>query len=182
MNNRNLRCSAELNRELRMLWSQHVYRTRFFIISTAADLGDLQFVTKWLLENPGDFAAVFRRFYGRAVAEEFKKLFTSHLMIAGDLVNALKNGDTAKADAEREKWYENADEIADFLSIINPCQSREKWIKLMHGHLKMTENEAALRLAGRFPEDIAEFNSIEQEALKMADYMTEGFVCQFQLC
>lgn len=46
----------------------------------------------------------------------------------------------------------------------------------------MTENEAALRLAGRFPEDIAEFNSIEQEALKMADYMTEGFVCQFQLC
>lgn len=34
-----------LMNRIRQLWEQHVYWTRFFIISTAADLGDLEPVT-----------------------------------------------------------------------------------------------------------------------------------------
>lgn len=41
----------------------------FFIISTAADLGDLESVTKQLLQNPSDFAQVLRIFYGDKKAE-----------------------------------------------------------------------------------------------------------------
>lgn len=37
---------------MRKLWSQHVYWTRFFIISTAEKLQDLKYVTNRLLENP----------------------------------------------------------------------------------------------------------------------------------
>lgn len=48
--------------QLRMLWEQHVYWTRFFIISTASDLDDLEPVTNRLLQNPGDFAQVFPYF------------------------------------------------------------------------------------------------------------------------
>lgn len=45
-----------LMNRIRQLWEQHVYWTRFFIISTAADLGDLEPVTNRLLQNPKDFA------------------------------------------------------------------------------------------------------------------------------
>ena len=48
---------------MRKLWSQHVYWTRFFIISTAEKLQDLKYVTNRLLENPGDFAEVLKLFY-----------------------------------------------------------------------------------------------------------------------
>lgn len=41
---------------IRRLWSQHVYWTRFFIISAVSELGDLQAATKRLLQNPKDFA------------------------------------------------------------------------------------------------------------------------------
>ena len=179
MENRNMCCPQQLNRQLRLLWSQHVYRTRFFIISTAAELADLPYVTKWLLQNPGDFAAVLQRFYGRARAERFKQLFTSHLTIAAELVNAAKSGDTAKADSARARWYANADEIAAFLSAMNPFWNRETWTDMLYDHLEMTENEAALRLTGKYPEDIAEFNRIEDEALKMADVMSDGIIRQF---
>ena len=54
---------VELLNELRMLWEQHIHWTRSFIISTAANLGDLEPVTNRLLQNPGDFGKVFRMFY-----------------------------------------------------------------------------------------------------------------------
>ena len=45
--------------QLRKLWEQHVYWTRFFIISTLADLNDIDEVTTRLLQNPKDFAKLF---------------------------------------------------------------------------------------------------------------------------
>lgn len=175
------RGALRLNNRLRKLWSQHVYRTRFFIISTASELADLPYVTKWLLRNPGDFAAALEPFYGKARADWLRQLLTDHLMIAGELVNAAKNHETAKVELARKRWYGNADEIAEFLAKINPYWSREKWTKLLYNHLRMTEREAVLRLSGKYPEDIAEFGSIENEALEMADYMLEGMIRQFRL-
>lgn len=184
MNNAKLRCSAwvNLNNQLRKLWSQHVYRTRFFIISTVSELADLPYVTNWLLQNPGDFAVTLQPFYGKARADKFGRLLTEHLIIAAELVNAAKNQNTEEVDSARKRWYKNADEIAEFLSEINPYWDCQKWTQMLYAHLKMTENEAILRLSGKYPDDIAEFNNIENEALEMADYMCAGINQQFKLC
>ncbi len=53
-----------LMQRLRQLWEQHVYWTRFFIISTAAGLADLSPVTDRLLQNPKDFARALTPFFG----------------------------------------------------------------------------------------------------------------------
>lgn len=172
---------VNLRDQLRMLWEQHVYWTRFFIISTAASLGDLPDVTNRLLQNPGDFGAALTPFYGARVAGQFQELLREHLLIGGDLVTAAKNQDPAKVDEDRTKWYENAAQIARFLGQINPCWSESKWQTMLDDHLAMTEQEAMLRLAGRYPEDIRMFDRIEAEALEMADYMTEGMTRQFCL-
>lgn len=92
-----------LMNQLRKLWEQHVYWTRFFLISTAADLGDLEPVTNRLLQNPKDFAAVLLPFYGAKSTAEFQELFTQHLLIAADLVNAAKRQDVVKADDARKR-------------------------------------------------------------------------------
>lgn len=55
-----------LMQRLRQLREQHVYRTRFFIISTAAGLADLAPVTERLLQNPKDFARALTPFFGAA--------------------------------------------------------------------------------------------------------------------
>lgn len=70
---------------IRQLWVQHVHWTRFFIIRTAADLKDLEPVTKRLLENPKDFAELLTPIYGVKVGDQFEELFTQHLLIAADL-------------------------------------------------------------------------------------------------
>ncbi|MGN1117406.1 MAG: acetylglutamate kinase [Acutalibacteraceae bacterium] len=161
---------------IRQLWSQHVYWTRFFIISTAADIGDLEPVTKRLLRNPKDFAVLLAPIFGMRAACRFEELFTQHLMVGADLVNAAKNGETDKANTAREKWYKNADEIAAFLASINCCWSEAEWKSMMYCHLEMTQKEATLRLQGNFTADINVFDKIENEALKMADYMFCGII------
>lgn len=180
-----LNCSAKNNSDpnientFRQLWEQHVMWTRSFIISTAANLGDLQLVTQRLLRNPGDFAVQLRKYYGYEKANKFKDLLEQHLLIAADLVNAAKAGDLMKVNESRRKWYQNADEIADFLSGINPYWNKQVWKNLLYSHLQMTENEATYRLNSQYASDIAEYDEIENEALRMADYMAEGIKKQF---
>lgn len=175
-----IKCNQrEISNTMRKLWSQHVYWTRFFIISTIEEIPDLDYVTNRLLRNPGDFAKAFKPFYGEKRADEFKELLTEHLKIGGDLVNADKDRNISKADELRRKWYANADDISKFLSTINPYWCEEKWKKMMYSHLSMTEKEAGLRLKREYPSDIEIFEDIENEALDMGDYMTFGVICQF---
>ena len=162
--------------QIQQLWAQHVYWTRSFIISTAASLPDLEPVTNRLLRNPKDFAALFAPLYGMKTAGQFQELLTQHLMLRGDLVNAAKAGDTAKADEARKKWYQNADEIAAFLASVSPCWNEAKWKQMMYSHLDMTEKEAALRLQSNYAADIQMFDEIEKEATQMADYMFCGMI------
>ena len=133
-------------------------------------------VTDRILQNPKDFAQLFAPFFGMNIANQFQELLTQHLLIAADLVNAAKKGETEKADIARQKWYQNADEIARFLSSIQPCWSEARWKEMLYSHLQMTEQEAVLRLQGNYVADIETFNAIENEALQMANYMFCGLI------
>ncbi len=177
--NSNNSYKMNLTNKFRKLWEQHIMWTRSFIISTAEELGDLSLVTERLLRNPKDFARLLRHFYGNNQAAKFEKLFTEHLLIAADLVNAAKAGNATGAEQARKKWYKNADDIALFLSSINPCWSQQEWKSLLYSHLKMTEDEAVFRLNRKYKEDIMIYDDIQTEALKMADYMACGIRSQF---
>lgn len=172
---------VNLMNTLRQLWEQHVMQTRSFIISTASNLGDLDLVTKRLLRNPMDFANALYPYYGDKIAGEFEELLRQHLLIAANLVNAAKAGDSRGADEARRKWYQNADQIAAFLARINPYWSGREWKALLYDHLAMTEREATERLKGQFGADIMQYGQIEDQALKMADVMSMGLIKQFHI-
>lgn len=173
--------SAEeiLSNYMRMLWEQHVYWTRMVILSMVFGLPDTEFVTNRLLRNAKDFEAMLRPFYGDDIAAEFAELFTNHLTIAAELVQAAKDNNSAAAEDAEKRWYENADQIAAFLNSINPYWSAQEWQRMLYNHLAMTKQEAVDLLAKNYEDSITIFENIEQEALEMADMMTQGIVRQF---
>jgi hypothetical protein len=166
---------------MRMLWEQHALWTRSIIISIAHDLPDLDPVTKRLLRNPSDFAKVFSMFYGPAKADMMKKLLEQHLIIAGEMVKAAKAGNDAVYNEQKKKWYENADDIAAFLSAINPRWDKKTWQDMLHKHLQMVEREAVNRLTGKYETDVNEYDLMEEQELEMADYMAVGIINQFDI-
>lgn len=168
-----------MSNHMRLLWEQHIYWTRLVILSMTFGLPDTEFVTNRLLRNPKDFEEALTPLYGENISKKFSELFTNHLTIAAELVKAAKAGDsTAAADAEK-RWYENADRIAAFLGSINPYWSAQLWQKMLYDHLAMTKTEAVDILTQKYADSISIFESIEQEALEMADSMTQGIVKQF---
>lgn len=168
-----------LNNHMRLLWEQHVYWTRMFLISVAFDLADKEFVTNRLLQNPKDFQASLIPFYGREIASKFEELLTAHFVIAAELVNAAKEGDTTAATDAEKRWYQNADQIAQFLSEINPFWSMKVWQKMLYTHLALTKEEAVNILTQQYETSITDFDKIEKQALEMADMMTKGMIQQF---
>lgn len=168
-----------LSNLMRLLWEQHVYWTRLFLVSTTFGLPDVEFVTTRLLRNPKDFEAALKPFYGDKSAAKFAELFTNHLTIAAELVNAAKAGDNTAAAAAEKRWYANADEIAAFLENINPYWTAQGWRKMLYDHLAMTKTEAVDLLTQKYEDSIRIFEMIEQEALAMADLMTQGLIRQF---
>ena len=168
-----------LRNALRRLWMEHVAWTRMAIISMAENLKDVDFVSARLLRNADDMAAALSPLYGEAAANRFGSLIREHLNIAAQLVKAVKAGDTAAAQAAEKSWYANADEIAAFLSGINPYISKDAFTKMLYEHLALTKEEAARRLAGKYQDDIALYDRIEEQALRMADAMADAIIRQF---
>lgn len=171
--------SCQLSNLMRMLWEQHAVWTRMTIISIAEGLPDEAQTTMRLLRNPGDIAAVFRPLYGREVADRLNGLITDHLVIAADLVKAAKTGDSAAAAEIERRWYDNADEIAAFLSCINPHWSREGMTRMWHEHLSLVKSQAVARLNKDYRSDIAFYDEGERLLLEMADDFTCGIMRQF---
>ncbi len=95
------------------------------IISIVFDLPDLPFVQQRLLRNATDLGNCLRPFYGDQIADRYAALIKEHLVIAAQLVTAAVKGDTATAQAKETEWFRNADDIATFLSHINPYLSKE---------------------------------------------------------
>ena len=168
-----------LTNEMRLRWSQHVYWTRLLIVSIAERLGDLDATTRRLMRNPGDIADIFARYYPPQAAVRIAQLLTEHLQIGAELITALRDGDTAKAQTLNAQWYANADQMADAFSGISPYYGRQAMREMLYRHLDLTKQEVAMRLSRNYTADTKAFDAVEEEAMVMADMFTSGIIRQF---
>lgn len=162
--------------DMRSLWEEHVAWTRMAIISLVFDLPDIDEVLSRLLKNADDMGNMIRILYGDDVATNYSQLIREHLLIAADLVEAAIAEDTQLAQEAEERWYENADEIALFLSSINPFLTESAVREMFYRHLALTKQEAIYMINKQFEEDIAIYDEIEMQAREMADAISDAMV------
>lgn len=168
-----------LNNYVRLLWEQHSTWTAMAITSIVFELANEDAVTNRLLRNPRDFAAFLSNFYGEEKGKEFGELLTEHLVLASELFKAIMAKDDKKAKEIRDTWYENAEDIATFLSEINPFWSKEVWKDMLFEHLGFVEAIGVNLINGKYEEAINAQDLGELAVLEMADYMIEGILKQF---
>ena len=170
---------VQLLKQMNLVWEQHIMWTRMLLISIAENLKDLDATQARLLRNPKDIADIFRRYYGNVVANRIQQLLTEHLVIGKDLIVALKNKNQEEATKLNTKWYQNADEMAEAFSSINPFYPREEIRNMLYDHLRLTTNEVNYRLQGNYVEDINSYDMVQKEILKMSQFFVNGIVKQF---
>jgi hypothetical protein len=174
----------DLKYVMMLLWNQNIMWTRFYLISAISKLGDIEIVKNRLLENPKDISDIFRIYYGDALADELENLLRKQLMLTIDLIDSYasdnKNAQTITERIKAEyEWHNNADQLSEFLSGINPNWNKQQLQNLFHNQLDMTKDEIKKRVSKQYAADVYQYKFIEYHILMIADILTDGIIKQF---
>jgi len=170
----------KLHSDMRKLWEDHITWTRLYIVSVAAGLPDKDATAARLIQNQADIGNAIKPFYGEAAGTKLTELLKEHILGAADLLAAAKAGNQAEVAKQKARWSKNADDIAVFLSAANPKNWPEAAMKAeMKMHLDLTLKEALNRFAGKYAEDIKDYDEVHAHILKLADTLTNGITAQF---
>ncbi len=169
----------DLINTLRTLWEQHVAWTRMTIQAIKSNSPFLSMIASRLLRNAADMAKALTPIYGEEKAKKIGELIKSHLQIAYQLVSAANKGDADAAAKAEKAWYENASDIASYLSAINPNWNYNALKSMLIMHLDLTKQEALGILENEMNKSIDLYDRIEQQVLMMADALADGIIKQF---
>lgn len=165
---------------MRELWEQHVAWTRMAIVDFASGSDGFGATAGRLMQNQVDIGDAIKPFFGTDAGNQLTSLLHDHIAIAVEVLQAAKAGDTAAFNDANERWYANANDIADFLSAANhrfwPSDMMRHMMKV---HLDQTLTEASDQLQGDFAGSVAIYDEIEQHMLAMADDLSSGIIHRF---
>jgi hypothetical protein len=165
---------------MRQLWEDHIVWTRLVIVGAFDDSPGLNSSVQRLLQNQVDIGDAVKPFYGEAAGEQLTALLTDHILIAAEILQAAKAGDSDTLADASERWYANGDDIAEFLNGANPNHwPLEEMKTMMKEHLDLTLQEAVTYLNGDYEASVAAYDLIHLQILHMADMLSDGIIKQF---
>ncbi|MFC7686346.1 glycosyltransferase [Ureibacillus sp. GCM10028918] len=171
---------VKFENDFRRLWIDHVLWTSNYITSaTTAEAENQKQVLDRLLKNQEDIGNAIKPLYGKKAGNNLTNLLKEHIVIAGQIVDAAKNGDEALVNRLNKEWYENADQLAAFLSGANPNFKNEDLKNLLHLHLELVANDLSASLDKDWEARIASIDESVTHIILMADTISEGVVKQF---
>ena len=165
---------------MRKLWEDHVTWTRLAIVDLAAGSPSTNATVARLLRNQVDIGNAIKPFYGAAAGAKLTALLKQHILIAADVINAAKAGNTAAVASAQQRWRANANQIVTLLHSANPHQWSVNMLKaMMLTHLELTTREAVAWLNHDWAASTADYDNVHREILAMADMLSNGIQRQF---
>jgi hypothetical protein len=171
--------ALELRQGMRELWADHVVWTRAYIVAAVAGDASASSALDRLMRNQEDLGNAIVPYYGAPAGARLTELLKEHISIAGEVVGAAKAADNAQLTAADQRWHVNAEEIATFLSEANPNWQRAALLDMLNEHLRLTTEEATARIEQRWTDDTATFDRVFDQAMSMADALSQGVIQQF---
>ncbi|HMA04399.1 MAG TPA: hypothetical protein VKO45_00560, partial [Methanomicrobiales archaeon] len=170
---------VDLRNGMRKLWTDHTVWTRLYIIESLNDSPAATPAAARLLQNQVDIGNAIKPVYGDAAGTQLTALLREHILIAVDIIDAVKAKNATAQAAAETAWTANADQIATFLAGANPNWPLQTVKDLMHMHLSTTKDELVARYTMNYPGDVTAWDAVYNHILTMSDALTDGIVKQF---
>src|SRR5215469_2100770 len=166
--------------QMRKLWEDHVTWTRLAIVEFADGSAGFNTTATRLLQNQTDIGTAIAAFYGAAAGQELTTLLDAHINLAVALLQDAKTQNTTAFAANKASWYDNANQIADFLSAANPRFWPDDVMRAsMKEHLDQTLAEAQDELSGNYTASVSDYEAIHLHIIALADLLSRGIMRQF---
>ena len=170
--------ATNLKTGMRYLWEDHVMWTRNVILCLVDSLPGTNQAIKRLLQNQVEIGNAFRPYYGDEAGNKLTQLLTAHINLSAEVVKDARADNTLALVEANKRWYANADDLSTYFNFLNPEWTVADMKMMMYYHLKLTTDEAVLRIKRDYDGDIIAFDKIHVEILKMADVFSEGIIKQ----
>ena len=167
---------------MRQLWVDHAVWTHEYLVFATQDIGAdyKKLAAARLLKNQDDIGNAIIPVYGEKAGKKLASLLRDHILIAVEVVDAAKKGDTQALKKADEKWHSNAKDIAKFLHGANPQQWGEAdLVAMLNNHLALTTKEAVALLGKQWADVVSLYDEIIAQLMMMADQLSTGIVKQF---
>jgi len=171
-----LTSSCSLRQDMRKLWADHVVWDRLFIIATVDNDGSAPFAVDRLMQNTIDLGNAFAPALGNQVGQNLTSLLREHILIGDDVAQAAVQGNTTGMQEANALWYQNAQQIALFLSNASSQWPFDSVLIMLNNHLNLTNIELLSRIQKNFTGDVVIFDAIFTQVMSMADTFSEGIL------
>ncbi len=170
---------AAFKMSMRKLWAEHVFWTRASIVAAIAGSRDASEIEARLQRNQVEIGAAFVPYYGPEAGAKLGGLLKEHIKIAGEVIKHSRKPSSDRFIDADKRWHANAEEIAGFLSGLNPNLSKGMLLKMFNDHLALTTKQATSRLDKKWADDIKAFDEVFTDALKMANDLADAVIKQY---
>jgi hypothetical protein len=171
---------AEMQQTLRDLWVGHIFWVRHVVSNIATNEPDERDAAeKEVVENTKQIASTMTPFYGEAASEKLYRLLDTNIGVVREYSEATAAGSKQQQDAALAHLASNADEIADFLSHLNPYLHKDivQGLIATHGaHHVLQINQYK---AKEYAPLGATWPMMRQHVYVIADTLTTALVKQF---
>ncbi|PIQ83438.1 MAG: glycosyltransferase [Candidatus Omnitrophica bacterium CG11_big_fil_rev_8_21_14_0_20_63_9] len=165
---------------LRALWQYQVTWTRSYVVSVLSNLDDADSVERKLVKNQEQIGNVIKPYYGGLAGNRLAVLLREHIVIAVEIVRAIKANDQDALRNAQATGRENANAIANLLSRAkNPLWDRHSLEQVFYKHLEYVTMQVDYRLKQDWASEISAYDAGLQHVLLLADILAEGVVRQF---
>lgn len=160
------------------LWTELSTWLRSLLISTAEDLKNKEAVMTRLYSVITDFYYIFRVFYGPVIAQYFTDTLARLIIGARTLIESLKSGDNAGADAATAEMHKAADELSVLFAKINIYWDEEQWKYLLYQFIRLFTDETVAMLSGNHELEIAIYDRLDDLTDIIGSYMARGIIAR----
>ncbi len=171
---------AEMKQALRDLWVGHIFWVRHVVSNIATNNPtERDAAEKEVVANTKQIASTMTPFYGEAASEKFFSLLDSNIGAVREYSEATVAGNKRQQGAALARLASNADDIAVFLSGVNPYLPKDTVRGLIAAHgahhiLQITQcQEKGYAHVG------ATWPAMRQHVYVIADTLTAALVKQF---
>ena len=171
---------AEMKQALRDLWVGHIFWVRHVVSNIATnDPEERDAAVKEVGANTKHIANTIAPFYGEAASEKFFSLIDINYGAVREYSEATVAGNKRQQDAALAHLASNADDIADFLSHLNPYLQKDTIQGLIAAHgahhvlqINQYKGKEYAHLGATWP-------MMRQHVYVIADTMTTALAKQF---
>jgi len=169
-----------MKQTLRDLWVGHIFWVRHVVSNIATnDPEERDAAEKEVVANTKQIASMMTPFYGETASEKFYSLLDINIGAVREYSEATVAEDKRQQDAALARLASNADDIADFLSHLNPYLHKDTVRGLIATHGAHHVLQINQYKAKEYAHLGATWPMMRQHIYVIADTMTAALVKQF---